>query len=318
MTVISIRTSQGRYWSAAGSSITLTETRDASTLFAVESLGDDAIALQTFEGGYVIADSESLSVAPSSEATRKTRLRIIDRGGERRALRAIDTDHDLGAHGETTLTFEPFELPEGPRRCCGPISIAEQQPGGLMLFWERKVHEAIVEKAVQLLGGEAVRTAPNARLFLDRFWADDQFTSQLFAGLLEADYLAPWSDPNVFSKRMFAYHFCDADSLVTMPFFSRLDSWHPYNAISEGQRYFYLGVHVARRILRLGQNAGPELFRICGHYLGLSLHFLTDLTQPMHAANFANVLGNDQNAWLDDRRHAMFEQYAEENFERFL
>jgi len=52
-----------------------------------------------------------------------------------------------------------------------------------------------------------------------------------------------------------------------------------------------------------------------GYDLGLAMHFLTELAQPMHAANFANYIG-DRVWWLFgfnpfDNRHDAFELLAE-------
>jgi hypothetical protein len=45
--------------------------------------------------------------------------------------------------------------------------------------------------------------------------------------------------------------------------------------------------------------------------LGIALHYLTDITQPMHAANIANIYGGGHDAIANDWRHSRYEEYAE-------
>lgn len=193
----------------------------------------------------------------------------------------------------------PEGVPDRTGHCCGP---RELKPGVLSPCrpealasprWEDDAHQLLVDKgAALLLERESLKSLHNSRVFHTLFWGRADFKLAVRKGLCDADYESPWQDPVRFKTGMFAYHFCDPDTRMTMPFFANIAwGWAPYNAISEGQRYFYLSVHAARRILRLGEQAPQALFDIAADYLGLALHFFTDLTQPMHAANFANTLG---------------------------
>ena len=322
MSLLSLRTHDGRYWSAAEHEIVLTAAQDLSTLFSFEPLDSGAVALRTLEGGYVTANgAASLAIGDSS---RRARLRLSDQDDGTHVFR-LDGGQEVAPGGEAPFFIDPLRI-EGERGCCGPSPRTNEMRG--TGFWEVHAHYDVVKTAVGLFAGTEVRNLPNVRLFRERFWADDTFHHALAEGLKDADYKRPWADPHVGENYMFAYHFCDPDTMQTMPFFTEpvtantlligvipplvFHDWRPYNAISEGQRYFHLAVHAARRILRLGQQAKGDLLTACGYYLGLSLHFLTDLTQPMHVANFANILGNpDELLWPWDRRHAAYERYAE-------
>jgi hypothetical protein len=177
------------------------------------------------------------------------------------------------------------------------------------IMWNDKTHEALVKKAADLLLAAEVESLPSVRLFTRLFWPTAPFqTEVLERGLKDAGGKPPWWNPHIGENAMFASHFCDPRTSSSLPLFSRL-GWSA-TAVSEGQRYFDLAVEAARRILRLGASSPPGLFQQAGDYLGLALHFFTDLTQPMHAANFADIVGDDEPVLLDDRRHTAFEDYA--------
>ncbi|HEX6098948.1 MAG TPA: hypothetical protein VF432_21720 [Thermoanaerobaculia bacterium] len=190
--------------------------------------------------------------------------------------------------------------------CCGPTHVA----GDADIVWNDHAHRQLVERAAKLMEDPGVAGLPSVRLFNRLFWRNENyFKDQLFKGLLDADYKAPWFNPHLDKIAMYASHFCDPDTMSTLPYFKAV-GWNG-TAISEGPRYFNLAVETARRILRLGGEAPAEMFRTAGDYLGLALHFFTDLTQPMHAANFANVLGDGVIPNFLDFRHSHFEKYAD-------
>ena len=197
--------------------------------------------------------------------------------------------------------------------CCG-LRKPRLEDGNIE--WDRYTHAAVVRRGADLLG--AIRDSyVVARVFTDVLWNDGGFSSAVYRGLSDADDLNPWADPRmagVVGPNLYAYHFCDASSLQTHKFFFGLPyEFDFYSAISEGERSFNLAVHAGRRALRHLDRAPAADIVAAAHYLGLSLHFLTDLTQPMHAANFANVLGaEDETKNSEDYRHAAFEARAED------
>jgi phospholipase C len=158
------------------------------------------------------------------------------------------------------------------------------------------------------IGNTTVKTQPNTHIwmahhainliqnqsmasqkFYDRIKSpSSNFYPALCQGLWDADKKAPFNNPFFGRVPTWASHFYDPDSGT---------NWlgHPDpTAVTCGSRYYDL----ARESYLNGD------FTEAGYYLGLSLHYLTDLTQPMHAANFT---------WLDSWHfgyHTAFEKYA--------
>lgn len=336
MSIVMLRTADDRYWRAADRTIVLSPEADALSWFSIEPLESEEIALRSILGDYVtVADSSNAPML--GEAGARTRLRMLDREEGTQVLQTAD-GREVLVEGQAAFTITPVELPEGG--CCGPTAPLEVSRWNR--FWGNRGHRLIFDEAVDLLRGDHVKTMPNVRLFLERFYADGNFSDGLIHGLRDADYKLPYCGPSLGSNNLFGYHFCDPATMKTLPFFteplspcnaallaliaasgsvamvtvavfvSRLNEWPRGNAISEGLRYYHVALHDARRILRLGQQAGLLRY-FCGYNLGLSLHFLTDLTQPMHTASFANVLGfPSECASLTDMRHEEYELYAEQ------
>lgn len=101
-------------------------------------------------------------------------------------------------------------------------------------------------------------------------------------GLYDADHINPYYNTATFSS-----HFYDPD---TMKNWLRTSQ----TALTQGAKYFVLAGNYYKNKDR------EKAF----YTLGLSLHYLTDVTQPMHAANFT---------WLNwpTSYHSKFEAYTE-------
>ncbi|NOQ70920.1 MAG: hypothetical protein GQ574_02900 [Crocinitomix sp.] len=178
-------------------------------------------------------------------------------------------------------------------------------------LWEEKTHKAIIEKALELMSVYVPNgTNKNVNDFLTIFHKNSDFMSCLYQGLKDADDKAPWND------HYWAYHFYNPKTKKTY------NKDKKTTAHSEARRYFKLSEHYAQRIRHFNESGlkpGAQLYKNAGYYMGLSLHFLTDLTQPMHAANFTNLLGDEGNEVpRPDLRHAGFEIYTDNAIERGL
>lgn len=117
---------------------------------------------------------------------------------------------------------------------------------------------------------------------------NDQFHDALCLGLYDADKRPLYNDALLSAFPTWKSHFYDPDTGTNW-----LGEMEP-TAVSEGCRYYHASV----------QDYQNSNFRSAGYNLGLAIHFLTDLTQPMHAANFT---------WLDSHRfgyHTGFEHYV--------
>lgn len=187
---------------------------------------------------------------------------------------------------------------------------AKQKTAGTV--WEEKTHLALVLKAIAMMEAYANTGGrnPHAKDFIDSFTKNIVFTEAWKQGLKDADNKSPWQDNNWVS------HFYNPRSGKN---FSGKDDLTAHN---QAIKYFKLSQHYAQRILHFVETRrtpAEQLYRNAGYYLGLSLHFFTDLIQPMHAANFTNGWGLEGSRLLKaDLRHAGFEIYTDDAIERGL
>jgi phospholipase C len=147
-----------------------------------------------------------------------------------------------------------------------------------------KPHEAtnnthlwIVQHAIELMQRNVGSPVEQSELDLLKKWQRDWEQ-----GLYDADHKAKYND-----HFTFASHFYDPDKGQTyIP-----DKEHAKDA---GSKYFK----------QAGDSYQKGEYKQAFYLLGLSLHFFTDLTQPMHAANFTNL---DK----PTSYHTLFEDYTE-------
>src|SRR5262249_55712117 len=97
------------------------------------------------------------------------------------------------------------------------------------------------------------------------------FHDNLFQGLYDADMKAPYNNPAFFGRApTYCSHFYNPDTGVNY-----LGRSRP-TALTEGMKFFEQAVSDF-------QSGDPAK---AGYHLGLSAHYFTDMTQPMHASNF--------------------------------
>jgi hypothetical protein len=126
-------------------------------------------------------------------------------------------------------------------------------------------------------------------------------------GLHDADYKDEFTGTYL-GRQIYYMHFYDSD---TGHSFVRGRE----NARTECNKYFEYSLFT-------DPDTANDNFRdALGFLLGLSLHYLTDITQPMHAVNFTNYLDYRIFDWRnapnwDDKRHSAFEKYADSD--RFI
>ena len=245
------------------------------------------------------------------------------------------------------VEWNPPEGPHAPERAVSAL-VELAQAGDLVghrvalgMFWDDKEHKQLVEDAFA-----AVMRLPDDKPGVARvkgLWNNQDFRMGVFQGLHDADYLLPYTNPlfphpilppGALTIPTFASHFFDPDTK---------QNWAPVlfpglTAYSETLRFAQDAANQAINIANGGRNAArdgssnlgaahvDELRRaatsapapvpntphgLCGYKLGLALHYFTDLTQPMHAANFINAI------WSWDWRHAGFEKGADVRGPRF-
>ncbi len=257
--------------SADGSALVASETSGASEMFALALEDARWISMRTAEGRPVTVDADG-RLGVGGAADVPARFH----------LEPLDLADDIeraatGAHG----------------RCC--------HEGGEMALWSKDTHEQIVTLGIETLLGEH-RSRAWVKTFFDDLWSLNGFRDTLLKGLEDADAKYPYN------QGIFLWHFYDPDSGETfLP-------GNYFNARSAGTYYCFLSAAAAREIhelRRTGRTVPAELMHACAYNLGLSLHFLTDLTQPMHAANFTN-------ASLPVAAHHAFEKFVDDHRARIF
>lgn len=207
---------------------------------------------------------------------------------------AVDTDHhalDLTAGQSLFTETAPHRLPGG-------------------LGWDaqdvfddtKSTHLWILNRAARLA---ALYTDPTGRQICDlvqpgRGKIDDPFHDRLCQGLYDADYVDPYNGP----LSTYAGHFYDPDTGLNW-LNSRFNT-----AFTNCQDH---GQAAAKHWVRADANGHPRVVSAAergsaGYELGLALHYLTDLTQPMHACNFTQLSSHPIN-WY----HGAVETFAMEH-----
>lgn len=199
---------------------------------------------------------------------------------------------------------------------CGHKHSDDDGPG---ILWNDAGHRLQIEQAIRVLA--AVEPGSG---FLT-LWSQHEFREGFYKGLLIADYESPYSHATVEGifgiiprgTKMYTGHFYDpeddcnlVDSYIWLkPIRTFIEkSWHSAKTwvderFKEAQRD--LGQWVLRSEI--------SDLRLAGRNLGIAAHFVTDLTQPMHSANFANIIGFSGGPYVDknDFRHKHFEDCAD-------
>jgi hypothetical protein len=218
-------------------------------------------------------------------------------------LRASGRDVTLQAraqwiayHGSFVLwatphAFQLSQLAEPTRSCCCGVGGDAAEAG---IAWDDRRHKQILLDAVDVVKATIGKTGSNAvhaKAFRDEYWGTNKelsaFGQKVADGLYDADYKDEYTGV-LAGKQIYYKHFYDPDKRSTFYGYTE-------NAMTEFCRHFYASIDRRERQDMTG----------AGYSLGLALHYLTDLTQPMHAANFIN------NPLSGDYRHSVFEERAE-------
>jgi hypothetical protein len=263
--------------------VDLAEHTDRSSIFLMDS-GDDGVDLQS-------ADGQILGIAPTASATL---VSVAEHATEeeRGRFRMESQDQFIAALQDL----------DG---CCGSASQGYPFTEGVEPFWNDPGHQFLITNASAIL--DALKGQVPAERFLN-FWKQEDFRTQIANGLRDADHHYQYKG------FFYSNHFYDPDIRRNfVPFFleaSEITAW------SEALKYFemsmimsWLAEGVASVVGENGQIIDRREWRVkAGYACGLALHYLSDLTQPMHAANFTNYLSG----WsLKDLRHKGFEDYAD-------
>lgn len=268
-------------------------------LFQVTRFESGIVALKSLRsGGFVSYEPQTGVSVTGAEIGPSQKFELEEPGSGKVAFKSpdgrylsagADTDGSVEVSGTTIGPNELFALDvqEGLRladgkalsHCCGPHVVASDEDSA-SLVWDDQSHKEMVHAAIHLL-----RTMSNptreAKEFVAIWDSRGSFRDRLFQGLRNADYENPWKGNGFYQD-----HFYDPERGLNY-------MNQPSSALSEGRRWFNLSLHGGMRAFKLGNGATDALYSGIGYHLGLSLHFFTDLTQPMHTANFTNVFGQN-------------------------
>ncbi|MFC8681940.1 zinc dependent phospholipase C family protein [Microbacterium ureisolvens] len=166
-----------------------------------------------------------------------------------------------------------------------PLASQENPTARVQAAWDaeavfdetRSTHLWIANRAARLAGqqGGSLGLKVAALIEPDMHQKDQPFHNGVCQGLYDADFKAPYNNPNLIGIATYKSHFYDPDSGLNYE-----DETTP-TALTEAVRFFHQAVRLAR-----GQSGHEESSYDAGYALGLALHYFTDVTQPMHAANF--------------------------------
>ena len=151
-------------------------------------------------------------------------------------------------------------------------------------------HLFIVDRALDILQTQEETKGYNAEL--------GRMKAEWAQGLFDADHKHPFYDTSTFAS-----HFYDPDTKTNYL------GWSSPNAKASGEKYFNMAGDFYEKAKDAEKNRQSEEAKMkkekAFYYLGVAMHYFTDLTQPMHASNFSNA---------DHRAlgyHSKFENYTD-------
>jgi len=263
--------------------VDLAEHTDRSPIFLMDS-GGDGVDLQSADG-QILGIDRAASATPVSVAEHATEE-------ERGRFRMESQDQLIAAMQDM----------DG---CCGSASQGYPFTEGVEPFWNDPAHQFLITNASAIL--DALKGQVPAERFLN-FWKEEDFRTQIADGLRDAD------QDYQYKGFFYSNHFYDPDTMRNfVPIFLEASG---ITALTEALKYFEMSMIMswlaegAAIIEDENRQIIPRReWRVkAGYTCGLALHYLSDLTQPMHAANFTNYVSG----WsLLDLRHQGFENYAD-------
>lgn len=188
-------------------------------------------------------------------------------------------------------------------------------------LWNDMGHRLVVEQAIWILA--AIEPGSG---FLS-LWSQQRFRKGFYQGLYDADYKSPYNNPTKRHLWPWLPLIPKGFSLYTSHFYNPENGKHfgmmnilnkigflieDFDATARTQVIKFAGLAADLHESWRKRNGEEGLYDI-GYQLGLATHYFTDLTQPMHAANFAAVFGKEGH-WvphLSDRRHSHFEHLVD-------
>ena len=310
MQLISLKASNGKYIQAdpAQDGRILARTDDHSP-FIMEDRGENRIRLRdlTHRAKYVEAENtgDRAVFARLDTPNAQALFTLVVRADKQVALLAPDGRHYLSClpdgsiHANATSigASEVFEL----ERASTAESRARSVDSDAAPLWDDYTHSRIVEVATGLIIKHHINQPPVRQLSM--LLNEKAFKDALLRGLREADYNSDYTG------LLYKYHFYHPATGQNYMGFGE-------TAVSMGARHCNKAIELGNDIFRKfrhGQRPTQKEFEDCGFQIGIAAHFITDLVQPMHSSNFANVFADrfPMMNW-NDLRHSGLEKMTED------
>lgn len=309
MKLISLKASNGHYWKAnPAQNGRIDALHNDHSPFWMEEIGGGKVYLRDLahQGKYVEASPEGNRelFARLDAPTPNCIFTLIDLGDKKVAFLAPDgkayvtcqSDGIISAIGTTRGPAETFMLEKAQKPAEKKAKRNEVEP-----LWDDHTHARIVQVATDLIFKNHIGRNPVRALYA--LFSQKPFKDALLRGLYDADYVSTYT--GLFYK----FHFYHPKTGQNYMGFGE-------NAVTMGAKYcneaIELGNELFRKSLR-GQRPTDQEYDACGYKLGIASHFITDLTQPMHSSNFANIFADRFPIMnFSDWRHSGLENMTEE------
>ena len=209
---------------------------------------------------------------------------------------------------------------------CGHEHNREETDGEPGPIWNDMGHRLVVERAIWIL------TAIEPGSGFLSLWSQEKFRKGFYDGIYAADYESPYNNKLFGVTALYTSHFYNPENKKHFGMHNYLlsflkDRIEDFDATAYTQVLKF--ANDAAKLHECSKKDPPIDFTYrIGYQLGLATHYFTDLTQPMHAANFAAIYGKEGNQVpnFDDYRHSHFEKLADEiikkpkraNFQQFF
>lgn len=202
-------------------------------------------------------------------------------GGHELSDVTVGTDGDLcllDRDGRLTIVPDPFNETDHPEP-----AVRVQWDAQSVYDEKHSTHLWLVNRAARLVGRDAGPLGARIRDLIapDLHKKGAPFHNGLCQGLYDADFKVEYAGPKLelipgcLWTFLYLGHFYDPDKGCN--WLGGTDA----TALNAGRRFFSKAIDILRR--HAGEAA--DCYE-AGYALGLALHFCTDLTQPMHAANY--------------------------------
>lgn len=277
----------GGYWSLSESGDLVTAAAQLDQMSSADAMSRFGFQFQSMSAGWVIKSGNGATLARSSSGSLIFNLQsppaLIQRHQYTQPVAAFARNHNE----------------------CSCHQDGDEH--GREVKWEIDHHQGIVTSAIELLADPKFENIEGRQRVLDMF-ANPDLKRMVMRGLADADEVWFYSDFDTYVS-----HFYDPDTQTNYQGGKTPTGLNSYVKYAKRSRSYCDRIEAYQKI---GYKTGSlyNFYVNAGYQLGLALHFLTDLSQPMHAANFINFYADGDSLNIRDKRHEGFEKLGQKLF----